>query len=94
MKLDDDDQNDSENDENEECVPASPGHFSIGGGIIADVFDSWDTVPLAFGRQSSWVLLGDLIRSGDGDTELNAYIDVVERFVGVVVQYEPSLFLL
>ena len=72
-----DDGEDSENNDTNNCVPASPGHFSIGGGIIADVFDSWDTVPLEFGRESTWVFLGELIRSGEGDSELNAYIDVV-----------------
>jgi len=83
LNLDDDEeqkdqrQDDDEEQDDDACVPASPGHYSLGGGIVADVFDSWGSVPLEFGRDSTWDLLGELVRSGEGTTELKANIDVL-----------------
>ena len=52
------------------CSPASPGHFTIGGGYVLDWFPDWASLPSIVDKTSSWKPLQELIRSGVGDTEL------------------------
>jgi len=65
--------------DDDECVPAAAGKYVInGGGFVVDVFDEWDSLPSAFDRTSSWKLLGEVARSGPGDSSLVASVYLVQ----------------
>ena len=45
-----------------------PGRFSVGGGFVVSQFTDYDSLPPQFDRTGSWELLGNVARSGNGDT--------------------------
>ena len=44
------------------------GHYSIGGGYVFDQFDNYTSMEPPLFNNGSWLMLGDFIRSGNGDT--------------------------
>jgi len=64
--------------EDGECVEAGVGKYSIGGGFVVDVFDKWENMPGAFARDSTWKLIGEVVRSDIGDTSLVASVYLVQ----------------